>query len=241
MRASGVRATGVSAFAKHLGSILERSARRGLRAGRDGVRGRRARAREPPLVRGRRWPPGRPPVHRAPQHVQAEGPAEEGGGALRDVRKRRGDPGGVVRAGPAPDARRRGRRVLWAEAVHGDVRLAPHHVHTEQVRPARERRERHLHAGGVQRGRRREDAVRRARSGVSRVARQRRRPGGILPSNARAERLRVRVAVRLGRFQPMEARGLQHRADQSGVHAHGVHVAVQRGPAAVGEEVHRRV
>ena len=129
--------------------------------------GRRARAREPPLVRGRRWPPGRPPVHRAPQHVQAEGPAEEGGGALRDVRKRRGDPGGVVRAGPAPDARRRGRRVLWAEAVHGDVRHAPHHVHTEQVRPARERRERHLHAGGVQRGRRREDAVRRARLGGS--------------------------------------------------------------------------
>ena len=44
----------------------------------------------------------------------------------------------------------------------------------------------------------------------------------------------VRVAVRLGRFQPMEARRLQHRADQPGVHAHGVHVAVQRGPAAVG-------
>ena len=28
---------------------------------------------------------------------------------------------GVVRAGPAPDARRRERRVLWAEAVHGDI------------------------------------------------------------------------------------------------------------------------
>ena len=82
--------------------------------------------------------------------------------------------------------------------------------------------------------------MRRAECGVQGVAGERRRAGGVLPADACAGCNRMRVAVRVGRFEPVETRGLQHRAHQSRVHAHGVHVTVRAGFARVGETVHRR-